>query len=485
MSLKSVSKNTVIYSLGTLALRFTTFLLIPLYTHYLTKAEFGLLQTLLFTVQIIITINDVGMRSALMRFFAEYEVKNKISELLGSSTLINVFIGIAFLLIAIIIPDSFLFNLFDIEIIPNLLLFTVLVGVSQTLSLNILSYFRAKDQGIVYMIISLTTSIILILTTYLFLVTFNFGIIGVLWAQSISFITMWLIVLAWIIYKHGLQIKSRTIILLYNFGFPLIFAMSGDLVINTSGNYLLGYFNNFEEVAIFSLAYKIAAISIMVLIGPFQMAYEPFIFREKNNEKVKKIISSIATYISLAYLIVSVGILLIFKDLINVIGTSEYADAYHLLFLLLPGIGATIFNYIGQSLLHFNNKTKVTGSIVLFSTVISMVMLYFLVKFYGTIGLIASLNFYLIISSFLLLYFGIREVKIILEIKRLTIIALIGLGLFVSIYYLSYFNSIVFYFVSLFLLFITLFILYLSNFFMENEKIQFQKIIHEIIAKVI
>lgn len=485
MSLKSVSKNTVIYSLGTLALRFTTFLLIPLYTHYLTKAEFGLLQTLLFTIQIIITINDVGMRSALMRFFAEYEVKNKISELLGSSTLINIFVGMAFLLLAVLLPDSLLFDLFDIDIIPNLLLFTVLVGVSQTLSLNILSYFRAKNQGIVYMIISLTTSIILILTTYLFLVTFNFGIIGVLWAQSISFITMWLIVLGWIIYKHGFRIKSKTILLLYNFGFPLIFAMSGDLIINTSGNYLLGYFNNLEEVAIFSLAYKIAAISIMVLIGPFQMAYEPFIFREKNNEKVKKLISSIATYISLAYLIVSVGILVVFKDLINIIGTSEYKDAYHLLFLLLPGIGATIFNYIGQSLLHFNNKTKVTGSIVLFSTVISMVMLYFLVKFYGTIGLIVSLNFYLLISSFLLLYFGIREVKITLEIKRLIIIALIGLVLFVIIYYLSYFNSFAFYFGSLFSLFITLFILYLSNFFMENEKTQFQKIIHNLIAKVV
>lgn len=484
MSLKSVSKNTVIYSLGTLALRFTTFLLIPLYTHYLTKAEFGLLQTLLFTIQIIITINDVGMRSALMRFFAEYEVKNKISELMGSSTTLNITIGLVFLLVATLIPDTLLSDLFDIDIIPNLLIFTVLVGVSQTLSLNILSYFRAKDQGIVYMVISLTTSIILIVTTYVFLVTFNFGIIGVLWAQSISFTAMWLIVLTWIIYKHGFRIKSKTLKLLYNFGFPLIFAMSGDLIINTSGNYLLGYFNNFEEVAIFSLAYKIAAISIMVLIGPFQMAYEPFIFREKDNEKVKKLISSIATYISLAYLIVSVGIVIIFKDLINVIGTSEYEEAYHLLFLLLPGIGATIFNYIGQSLLHFNNKTKVTGGIVLFSTVISMLLLYFLVKSYGTIGLIVSLNFYLLISSFLLLYFGIREVKINLEIKRLIIIALIGIGLFISIYYLSFFNSFVFYFVSLFLLFITLFIVYLSNFFIENEKKQFQKIIHNLIAKV-
>ena len=132
MNLKSFSKSTLIYSVGTVALRFTTFLLIPLYTHYLTQAEFGLLQTLLLTIQVIITINDIGMRSALMRFFAEYEHKNKLNELLGSSFSLNVIIGVIFLLATFLVPDTFISNLFDIELIPNLLLFTVLVGVGQT-----------------------------------------------------------------------------------------------------------------------------------------------------------------------------------------------------------------------------------------------------------------------------------------------------------------------------------------------------------------
>ena len=483
MSLKSVTKNTLIYSIGTLALRFTTLLLIPLYTHYLTKSEFGLLQTLLLTIQIIITINDVGMRSALMRFFSEYELKNKLNELLGSSLALNILMGLIIVFFATFIPDSFFANIFSIEEIPNLLFYTALVGVLQTLSLNILSYFRAKDQGILYVGISLITSFLLICTTYLYLVIFEMGILGVLWAQSLTFAFMWIMVLIWIISKNGLRIKRKTVNTLLKFGFPLIFAMSGDLIINTSGNYLLGHFNNLDDVAVFSLAYKIAAIAIMLLIGPFQMAYEPFIFRNKINTNIQEMISKISTYVLFAYIFVCIAILILFKDLISLIGNNEYNDAYYLLFLLLPGIGLTIFNYIGQSLLHFNNKTNLTGTIVLISTILSLFVLYFLIKYFGTIGLIISLNFYLFISSFLLLFYGMKEVKIILEVKRLSIITLLGLLLFIVIYFLSFSNGIIFYPISLLLLFSSLAILYFSNFLEFEEKEKLKILINQFITR--
>jgi O-antigen/teichoic acid export membrane protein len=309
------------------------------------------------------------------------------------------------------------------------------------------------------------------------------GIAGVLIAQSISFALMWLSVLIWIIYKNGLTISSRTVRILFKFGFPLIFAMSGDLIINTSGNYLLGYFNNLEEVALFSLAYKIAAISIMILIGPFQMAYEPFIFRHKENEDIDKLIAKISTYVLFAYIFVCVGILVLFKDLIRLIGHNEYNDAYYLLFLLLPGIGLTIFNYIGQSLLHFKNKTNLTGIIVLFSTLISLLFSYFLIKYQGTIGLIISLNFYLFISSFLLLFYGMKEVKIKLELKRLLIISFIGLGLFIAIYYLSFTNGVIFYPISLLLFSGSLIFLYLSSFFDFEEKEKFRILMKKVFLR--
>jgi len=484
MSLKSFGQNAAIYSIGTIALRFTSFLLIPLYTQYLTKGEFGLLQTLLFTIQIIITFNDVGMRTALMRFFSNYEKGNKVAELLGSSFLLNIATGLFFLGIAYFIPDSSIATFFSTETIPHLVFFTVLVGVMQTLSLTVLSYFRARNEGLKYMYVSFATAFVLISSTFLTLSVFNLGIMGVLYAQAFTFSFMWLIVLGIIIYNNGLTIKYSTFTQLLKFGFPLIFAMSGDLIINTSGNYFLGHFRTLEEVGAFSLAYKLASISIMVLIGPFQMAYEPYIFSNQNQPNLSKTIASIVTYITLIYVFISFTIIFVFKDLINLIGGSEYKDSYYLIFWMLPGIGFTALNYVGQSLIHMENKTKSTGLIIFISTIISFILSYFLTKTYGVYGLIFAINFYIVGSAIALFYFGYKEYPVKLEYKRLFVLSIIGIFLFIMVYILSFSSNYLYYSVSTIVPILILILLYKSRFFTNEEKNDFLELINNVKNKI-
>lgn len=483
--LKSFSKNTIIYSIGTVALRFTAFLLIPLYTHYLSKSEFGLLQTLLFTIQVIITINDFGLRSAIIRFFSDYADKNKLNYLLGSSVIIIVINSLFILFIFSIIPDSIIASLFNIEIIPNLIILTATAGIAQTLSLNILSYFRAVENSKLYMLLSISTSIVLIVLTYILLSVFEFGIVGVFIAQTFSFGLMWLLTLIWIFTKHGLKVEKTIVFKLIKFGFPLIFAMSGDLIINTYGSYQLGANSGLEDVAIFSLAYKIAIITVMVLIGPFQMAYEPYVFKNKGNPKLTNSISRISVYAILLFSIISIFILISFRDLIYLVGGKEYTDAYLVIFLLLPGIGSTLFNYIGQSLLHINNKTKVTGTIVFLTTIFSLVLTYISISFSGLYGLVFSINFYLIVSSLLIFYYGIKEFPILIDVKRFIIILLITLFAFSFIYLISDLSTFLYYLLSLVLILIIFSWVSFGRFFSKDEKESIKFFIKDLKARII
>ncbi|MEE9430812.1 MAG: oligosaccharide flippase family protein [Melioribacteraceae bacterium] len=484
MSLKSFGQNAAIYSIGTIALRFTSFLLIPLYTQYLTKGEFGLLHTLLFTIQIIITFNDVGMRTALMRFFSDYEKENNISELLNSSFAINILTGILFLFLAVLIPDSTIATLFDTDVIPNVIFFTVLVGVLQTLSLTVLSYFRARNEGLKFMYVSFGTAVILISSITIALSVLDLGIIGVLYAQAFTFAVMWLVVLLYIVYKHGINFNPKTFTKLLKFGFPLIFAMSGDLIINTSGVYFLGHFRTLEEVGAFGLAYKIATISLMVLIGPFQMAYEPYIFSNQEEGNLSERIAKIVTYVTLIYVFLSYSIIFVFKDLIDIIGDSQYSESYYFIFLMLPAIGFMLLNYVGQSLIHMNNKTKSTGLIVFVSTIISLVLSYFLTSKFGVYGLIFAINFYIVGSAIALFYFGYKEYPVKLEYKRLFIISIIGIFLFIMVYILSFKSNYIYYSVSLVVPILVLFFLYKSNFFTMEEKNNFVDIFNNVKNKI-
>ena len=470
MKLKSFSQNTLYYAIGIIIIRFTTFLLIPLYTEFLSKEDYGLLATLLFTTEIIITINDVGMRSAFMRFFSEYQSSNKLNDLIGSSTFINIVVGILLLGISFFIPASYLSKLFQVEVLENVIILTILVGIFRTLSLNILSYFRAKNQGVNYMIISIVSSVLLIISTWIVLKYFDWGINGVLFAQIFTYGLSWLFVLVWIIIKDGLKITSHTSKLLFKFGYPLILATSGTMLVNTSGNYFLGAFRSLENVAVLAVAYKVASIGIMVLIAPFQLAYEPYVFNNKNNPELKNIISKIITFISLAYLLVGILILYVFKYLMNIIGNGGYSDAYVLVIFLLPGLGFTALNYIGQSQIHLKNKTKTTGFISFIVTIISIIITYFSTKFYGSFGTAFGINTYLIISGFALFYYGNKEFRISVDLKRINIILIVGLLVLTAFYFLSFQSYLVFYTISSILIVVVLFGFLFSKFLLNNEK---------------
>lgn len=150
MSLKTLTKSTLIYSVGTIIIRISAFILIPFYTHSLSVSDYGLLSALLLTSQIIIPIVDFGVVSALMRFMKEYDDKNSGGDLLGSSFLINLLAGFFIVEISGITLGPIFKAFFKIEDVFNYAILVSSASVLQSLCVNTISYFRARNQGMMF-----------------------------------------------------------------------------------------------------------------------------------------------------------------------------------------------------------------------------------------------------------------------------------------------------------------------------------------------
>jgi len=423
MNLKVFGKNTFIYSIGTVFLRASSFLLIPLYTHYLSLSDYGLLATLLLTTQILNTLIDLGVRSGIMRFMSQYENENRIGKLLGSALSINMFNGILVSCISFIIIGVIFRDILNIDEANDYIILICLIAIFQSLCVTVISYYRATQQGLSYMLASISAGILLIITNALFLIILQKGILGILFAQISTYGCLFAFFSLKIFHKLHFGISKDIISKLLKFGFPLIFAMSGDLLTVTTAAYFLGFFSNFETVGIYNLGLKIAQIAGMVLILPFQLAYEPFVFNNLDNPGIDRTISRIITYLMFAFFIICIGIVFIFRDLIKIIAPPEYESAYLFVFFILPGIGFTGIQYVGQSLLHAKNKTNITGLIVFSFTLFSILLNYIMAKYWDIYGIIIVYNFTQIGIAYLLLVLGIKYLPISLDLKRLTVIA--------------------------------------------------------------
>jgi O-antigen/teichoic acid export membrane protein len=477
-------KNAATYAIGNIGMRLASFLLIPLYTHSLSIDDYGILVTLLLTIQVLITITGLGTPKGFIRFAEEYDRQNSIGRLLGGTICINIFSGVLVTAVCVFLLLSFFREILHTGEVFEYILLACFVALSQSLFDIIISYFRIKNEGIKYVVTCLSVFVILIASTFVFLRLFFLGVKGVLIAQILTYGGAWLFVLLMVVSKTGIGVTAKDIKAIGKFSFPLVFAMAGDKIGGMSTLYFLSYFASLKQVAIYSLGNKIAAIAVMVLILPFQLAYEPFVYANINTEGIKSAIARLMIYFILFFSFVAFGIVFIFRDMLAVIAPPEYYPAYSIVFLFLPTSAAIGIYYIAESILNIENKTQIVGTVVTIFTILQVILNYFLIKVWGIYGAIGTLYIIRFGLVLVLLTAGMKFYPIPIEWKRLSISGMVLAIFLCSVYFLQKANDLLFYSLIPGIAAVVLIYIYFGNFCTYNEKRYIKDFVHNLRSKL-
>lgn len=295
MNFDVFGKNAVIYAGGNACARTGAFLLIPLYTHSLSLDDYGLLSTLFITIQIMIIVMNLGTPKGFMRFASECERENLMGELLGSTMAMTIAGAFAVTGVSLVLLLPAFRSLLHSDEVGSYVALSCGAALFQALFDHVTSYYRARNEGFKFVVVNLAVLILVIATNFVFLRILKQGVKGALMAQVVTYGSLWFVILIGLIAKTGLGFSMELTRRLFWFSFPLLFAMLGNLVMDTSIVYFLSYFRGLEQVAVYSLGYKIAQISGMILILPFQLAYEPFVYGNLDNPRIKAAISKLLT----------------------------------------------------------------------------------------------------------------------------------------------------------------------------------------------
>ncbi|MFA6743196.1 MAG: oligosaccharide flippase family protein, partial [Candidatus Neomarinimicrobiota bacterium] len=84
-SIRSLTKQTLIYGVGTILARFVTFLLLPLYTNILPTADYGLAALVFAFIGFLIIIFNYGLDSSVMRFYGENADRERKTRMLSTA----------------------------------------------------------------------------------------------------------------------------------------------------------------------------------------------------------------------------------------------------------------------------------------------------------------------------------------------------------------------------------------------------------------
>ena len=169
--IKNLSQNALLFTISGFGTRIISFFLVPLYTYVLSTDEFGSVDLVTTTVQLLIPVLTINIQDAVLRFSLDKNYKAEDAICVGFKI-----IGASSALLGVI-----LFGLDYSGIIPlesNYMFFLYLSFTSGALNNNLSMYLKAKDHVKTLAVWGITNTAVTCLVNLLLLLGMHLGING-------------------------------------------------------------------------------------------------------------------------------------------------------------------------------------------------------------------------------------------------------------------------------------------------------------------
>jgi O-antigen/teichoic acid export membrane protein len=384
--MKSVGKHFLVYGIGNILSRIVSFILIPLYTYYLTTSEYGTLELLELTTYIAGMFLALGISQSVMRFYYDSEEPKKRQEVVSTALLSIWAISLGGICWFILFSPSISILVF--KSVNNAGLFR-LIFLTMALSLANeipLSFIRAQQKSLLFTAISVSRLTLSLGLNILFIAGFGWGIRGIILSGVINQGIASIFLSAYTLKQTGISFSWVSLKEMMNYGLPYIPGGLGMFVLNFADRFFLQRFTSLSEVGIYSLGYKFGMVINPLVTDPFFSIWRPKMFEFAKREDAKDIYSVMLTYFLFLEIFLALGISVLIKDVLVIISSPEYRSAYKVVPLILLSYilwGGYFHMQVGILL---EKKTKNIAYIVIISALSNLLLNYLLIRWIGMWG---------------------------------------------------------------------------------------------------
>lgn len=377
-----------IYMIGTLARHIVGFLMLPVYTRYLTPEDYGVVALLMVSLSVFELFFGARVGDAIQKFYFEnneQEYRNTlVSTALISSSLIS-FVAYIFLHN---LSESVSAGVLGTEEYAGLMSILFFLIVSTVFENYGFIYLRLTDKPKLYVALALTRLVLQLSMNIWFVVYLEWGVKGVVYSATASSCIFATIQAIHIYRKVGSRIDIKLMAKLYSYSWPLWIAGFASLYIGFSSRYFIRLFSVIDEVGLYELASKLASILVILIWRPFGLYWDVERYKIYNSQHTNTELYS--TYFNLMFTLLifsSVAICIFSEGIIHVMASVPFHGSYA---AVLPLVISLLFRSLSD---FFNFSFLVTGStafiayIKYLSAGVLTLLMFLLVQNYGFIGI--------------------------------------------------------------------------------------------------
>lgn len=383
-------RHSAIYAFGNISRQLVGFIMLPIYTNYLTPADYGVIGLLIFVVSLFEIILGGHMFQAVPKFYHLEEDQHRKNSVVTTAFLVtSCFSGISCLLMtAFSVPlSSIVFG--DEEYSIYIVIFSALI-LTHALELYSLTYIRIIKKPWTFFNFNMAKLALQLGLNIYTIVILDWGLMGLALSSLLSSVIISLTLTIYTIYKTGFSPKKDISIKIIRFSWPLWISGVIGLYIGSSNKYYIRIFSSLDEVGLYELAAKFGGIVMVLVWSPFSQYWQTERFAIAQTENPYPSYSLAFRLIAALLVISGIGVNIFSGTIIRIMSDPSFHPAINAVpFLVVASIfqSLTIFNNF--SFMYTNNTLEITKNNIF--TAIAITILYVvLIPSWGFVGASAA-----------------------------------------------------------------------------------------------
>jgi O-antigen/teichoic acid export membrane protein len=329
--IKETTKHTSIYGMGGMATKVIGFFLLPLYTHYLTPADYGVLGLLYITMRVLDIIVIQGLTTSIFRAYS-FDYKDQ-TEHQHEAVRTAYYYSIASAVLMFGSMSVFAGPINDLVFKEGhwtrLFQLMFLAGIFRATQNIPRQMMRAHRQSVTYSFIQLCDMVSAALLNIWFIVGMKLGLAGIVYSEVIREGVL-MIVFFFPVRKYlGRGISMEKLKDMLAFGLPKVPGGLSFLVLSAADRYFLEHYSTPTELGLYSVGYRLATLLSDFAIQPFIQTWPTMYFPlcKDAKDEGKEVLGRFLTYFMLLVGFISLGICVFVKPLLHIMADKQFHDA--------------------------------------------------------------------------------------------------------------------------------------------------------------
>ncbi len=395
------------------------FISFPILTRIFSVSDYGQLSLILTTLFILIAIAKFGIPNSIVRFHGEHKAAGTLDEL--ASTMVIGIVGISAIVAVAVVALGAVVRPASLDL--GLIVIVTLLLVTGSISDVLTSFFRAEQRTKLY-------NLLTVIKRYGSLglgVFFTFYLVKGLQGFFVGQLLVSVAIMAALFYltfkNYKVTAGNFSVPLLKAsvcYGVPLVWAEFGHLVLNYVDRYLIQFFLGPAPLGIYTAGYNLATHIAEAIIYPINYAMTPVymsILVNEGTEAARQFFTKMFRYFLLVMIPVVFGVTATGKQIITVLASSKYLDAYEVLVYVIIGQAVYACTIILNSGLFISKKTYIVNRVMLFTCVINVILNLVLIRTNGIVGAAQATLISYILYAIIITYYAFREFSFKVEMK--------------------------------------------------------------------